>query len=558
LDRLSIARLGAVATRGGSVARKTSNWIAAACACVVALLAPAAQAQLLPPRLSVTLEPQAHGDTATTVLTQVAREGRADGTEAPEERWILNAMWSITNTSLFDVTLVETSLRVGDSEGRREGLEIDIPAGQTKRVLAAEKQDRVTKLPPAHVFQGDILEGDTPPTTATSTLTFESSDGLVQYGDFVLSSTLKVHRHETPSGAYQFPVKATDLSPGLYWAAGRKNQDNTAHHYPGTQEDPLPAAQWYAYDLVVRRWDAEKREWTDLTEDPQDPLRNEDHLAFGMPVYAMDSGTILHCRDSNADQEPGDVLGPAESNRLWIRHGAGEYALYTHLKQDSIPAELCPVGENLPTVQAGQLIGHVGNTGGTDAPHLHVHISRNEPTDIDDNGLIGLPFMFDYFKTAQFGTGEGHSTPVPERDLQFSAVPAQEPRSIPGSALVVPGTPFVFAGFGAPINNDLVNVARAGQTIPVKYRLTAPDGTPISDPTSFTSLKSRSGGGLCGIGVGLDEIEVSAVGDSGLQYLGDGNWQFNWKTAKDFAGQCRTMTLTLEDGSTHTATFQFR
>jgi hypothetical protein len=34
--------------------------------------------------------------------------------------------------------------------------------------------------------------------------------------------------------------------------------------------------------------------------------------------------------------------------------------------------------------------------------------------------------------------------------------------------------------------------------------------------------------------------------------------QFNWKTPKNYAGQCRTMTLNLSDGTTHTASFTFK
>jgi len=41
-----------------------------------------------------------------------------------------------------------------------------------------------------------------------------------------------------------------------------------------------------------------------------------------------------------------------------------------------------------------------------------------------------------------------------------------------------------------------------------------------------------------------------------LQYLGDGTWQFNWKTPKNYAGQCRTLSLNLKDGVlTRTAAF---
>jgi hypothetical protein len=113
-----------------------------------------------------------------------------------------------------------------------------------------------------------------------------------------------------------------------------------------------------------------------------------------------------------------------------------------------------------------------------------------------------------------------------------------------------------FGGFFAPIDNDAVNSAKAGQTIPTKWRLTTADGTPVSDPASFVSLSSQSAGGECG-GAPDDAIEDYS-GNSGLQYLGDGNWQFNWKTPKSYAGQCRTMTLTLSDGTTHSASFMFR
>lgn len=115
---------------------------------------------------------------------------------------------------------------------------------------------------------------------------------------------------------------------------------------------------------------------------------------------------------------------------------------------------------------------------------------------------------------------------------------------------------FAFGGFAAPIDIGELNSAKAGQTIPVKWHLEQPDGTPVSDPASFTSLTSQNAGGSCS-GQASDAIETY-TSDSGLQYLGDGDWQYNWKTPKAYTGQCRTMTLTLSDDSTHTASFQFK
>jgi hypothetical protein len=43
-----------------------------------------------------------------------------------------------------------------------------------------------------------------------------------------------------------------------------------------------------------------------------------------------------------------------------------------------------------------------------------------------------------------------------------------------------------------------------------------------------------------------DPIETT-TGTSGLQYLGDGNWQFNWSTLKSYATKCVQMNLNLWD-----------
>lgn len=115
---------------------------------------------------------------------------------------------------------------------------------------------------------------------------------------------------------------------------------------------------------------------------------------------------------------------------------------------------------------------------------------------------------------------------------------------------------YSFSGFFQPIDNNMPNSAKAGQTIPIKWRLTDANGVLISDPNSFVSVSSTATPGSCG--GSTDAIETYA-GSSGLQYLGDGYWQFNWKTPKSYAGQCRTMSLNLNDGASgRTAAFIFK
>jgi hypothetical protein len=112
------------------------------------------------------------------------------------------------------------------------------------------------------------------------------------------------------------------------------------------------------------------------------------------------------------------------------------------------------------------------------------------------------------------------------------------------------------SAFSSPIDKlPKVNSAKAGQTIPVKWRLTDANGAPVSDPASFDGLTST--GGPCASGP-VDAVEAYVSAASGLQYQGDGVWQFNWKTDKKWSGHCRTLTLSLSDGTAFTAQFKFK
>jgi hypothetical protein len=118
---------------------------------------------------------------------------------------------------------------------------------------------------------------------------------------------------------------------------------------------------------------------------------------------------------------------------------------------------------------------------------------------------------------------------------------------------------YVFTGFTEPVDDDAVNVALAGKTIPVKWPLTDGTGMPISDPASFVGLYSYSVSCSDFTGEPTDVIEEYAAGASGLQYIGDGYWQFNWKTPKTYAGQCRMAYIKFAGGMTSPlAKFKFQ
>jgi murein DD-endopeptidase MepM/ murein hydrolase activator NlpD len=90
-----------------------------------------------------------------------------------------------------------------------------------------------------------------------------------------------------------------------------------------------------------------------------------------------------------AGQTPtGLTLEQYGGNHIVQDIGDGNYAFYAHLKTGSVKVK---PGDRLST---GQVIANLGNTGNTDAPHLHFHV-MSAPDPLMANGL---PFIFKSFK----------------------------------------------------------------------------------------------------------------------------------------------------------------
>ena len=100
-----------------------------------------------------------------------------------------------------------------------------------------------------------------------------------------------------------------------------------------------------------------------------------------------------------------------------------------------------------------------------------------------------------------------------------------------------------FSGFFAPIDRpNTMNVSKAGQAIPLKWRLTDAGGSPVTNLANATVSVSTVS---CALGTTDDLIEEVAAGSSGLQNLGDGYYQINWKSPTSYAGSCKTVNLSL-------------
>ncbi len=127
-----------------------------------------------------------------------------------------------------------------------------------------------------------------------------------------------------------------------------------------------------------------------------------------------------------------------------------------------------------------------------------------------------------------------------------------------------------FIGFNAPVSNTKVNPVKAGQAVPLSFSILTQGGAPVTNLTLCTAANTASclPGSVaiqdypssCSVDGDTSfgpEVPADAPGNSGLQNLGGGNYQFNWKTTKGWTG-CRTIQVNLLDGINHIAVFQFK
>lgn len=108
----------------------------------------------------------------------------------------------------------------------------------------------------------------------------------------------------------------------------------------------------------------------------------------GIPVLAIADGTVIAARRGERDgpdwfQRPRDTAGRDCGNRVAIRHDDGLISDYCHLRRGSVT-----VREGM-RVTAGQPLGLMGLSGGTEFPHLHLSLQTRDNVFIDP--LDGQP-----------------------------------------------------------------------------------------------------------------------------------------------------------------------
>ncbi|RVC24003.1 M23 family metallopeptidase, partial [Mesorhizobium sp. M7A.F.Ca.AU.002.02.1.1] len=119
---------------------------------------------------------------------------------------------------------------------------------------------------------------------------------------------------------------------------------------------------------------------------------------YGKPILAVADGTVVGTRDDLQDQVPGALpanlpIDEADGNFVVLDLGSGLFVNYAHMRPGSVKVKL---GDK---VQRGDQIGEVGNTGNSQAPHLHLHVMDSASPLASD----GLPYVFDSFTITAVG-----------------------------------------------------------------------------------------------------------------------------------------------------------
>lgn len=132
-----------------------------------------------------------------------------------------------------------------------------------------------------------------------------------------------------------------------------------------------------------------------------DATSNDNYVGYGQEVRAVADGTITSVLDELEPNDPGHLpaADPERAKTLTVENvdgnhiiqdlGDGVWAGYAHLQKGSLRVK---PGD---TVKAGQVIGLLGNTGNSSAPHLHFQLMSG-PSLIGSDGIPYVIGEFDY------------------------------------------------------------------------------------------------------------------------------------------------------------------
>ncbi len=127
-----------------------------------------------------------------------------------------------------------------------------------------------------------------------------------------------------------------------------------------------------------------------IFDGPNDQLSS--YPFFGVNIHSVADGEVVGTQDGLPEEVPGKnppgaTIENAGGNYVVVDIGGGNFAFYAHMQPGSLKVK------HGDRVKAGDVLGLLGNSGNSSAPHLHFHV-MDAPHPLKANGL---PYRFTAF-----------------------------------------------------------------------------------------------------------------------------------------------------------------
>ena len=234
----------------------------------------------------------------------------------------------------------------------REASTPAIELNGTRLVLVDIAFDSRDAIPPRLLHRLDLLGATGPAQTVPSPLSYTAAPIALRP---------------------QVPVIRSPLAGKGWVAINGCCQPDVGHRSTGL---PINGRLYFAQRFAI--------DWMQLDDQARiahgDLAQVESYVGFGADVLAVADGKVVDTLNTLPEQVPPNLPDPKTinldnglGNHVILDLGNSVFALYAHLQPESVTVK---PGDS---VRRGQVLGKLGNTGNTSAPHLHFHL-MNGPT----------------------------------------------------------------------------------------------------------------------------------------------------------------------------------
>ena len=251
-----------------------------------------------------------------------------------------------------------------------------------------------------------------------------------------LSHVVRAHVDAAPPGLQEMTLRGGDVTvdrrapvvigpplEGDRYVAADSCCDATRHSRAALPIDGrVRIAQRYAVDW--EQMDDGGRIYAGPRETPGS------YAIYGKDALAVADATVASVVDGLPEQTPGKfpeniAIAQADGNSVILDLGAGHFAVYAHLQPGSLRVRK---GDR---VRRGQVLGLVGNSGNSVAPHLHFHV-MDGPSPLASNGM---PYEIDAFEVVGHSPGTEAFDDAEEKGTPLAVAPvtpaARATRALP-------------------------------------------------------------------------------------------------------------------------------